>query len=370
MSKRDYYEVLGVNRQAGEDDLKRAYRRLAMKLHPDRNPGDVTAEERFKEASEAYEVLADAQKRAIYDRHGHEGLERGGGGGAGAGFADIFGDVFSDIFGGGRGGPRRGSDLRYSMELTLEQAAAGSVESIRIPGQESCGDCAGHGTANAKPAPKCPTCGGAGQVRVQQGFFVLQQSCPHCRGRGTQVTDPCKTCRGVGRVRRDKTLEVKIPAGVDTGDRIRLSGEGEPGERGATPGDLYVQITVLPHDFFERDGADLHCSVPIDIVSATLGGEMEVPTLTGKAQLKIPEGTQNGKVFRLRGMGLKSVRGAGTGDLLCAVVVETPVSLTKRQKELLREFGDSMAGSDAKHNPEAASWLDRAKKFIEEHLKA
>lgn len=373
MSKRDYYEVLGVSRQATEDELKRAYRRLAMKLHPDRNPGDATAEEKFKECSEAYEILSDAQKRAVYDKHGHEGLSRGGGGGfgGGAGFSDIFGDVFSDIFGGsGRSGPRRGSDLRYSLELDLEQAAAGTTESIRIPTLEVCEPCSGHGTASGKAASKCPTCAGAGQVRVQQGFFVLQQSCPHCRGRGTQISDPCKSCRGAGKVRREKTLEVKIPPGVDTGDRIRLSGEGEPGERGSTPGDLYVQITVRPHDFFERDGADLHCSVPISVVTAALGGEMEVPTLNGKALLKIPEGTQTGKLFRLRGMGLKSVRGGGTGDLLCAVVVETPVHLNRKQKELLEQFRDSMEGGAAKHSPESTSWLDKAKKFIEEHLKA
>ncbi|MGH8516598.1 MAG: molecular chaperone DnaJ [Panacagrimonas sp.] len=372
MSKRDYYEVLGVTRQATDDDLKRAYRRCAMKLHPDRNPGDAAAEEKFKECSEAYEVLSDANKRAIYDKHGHEGLNRAGGAGGfggGPGFADIFGDVFADIFGGSRGGPRRGSDLRYSMELSLEQAASGTVESIRIPTLEACIECAGHGTANSKPASKCPTCAGGGQVRVQQGFFVLQQTCPHCRGRGSQITDPCKSCRGAGRVRREKTLEVKIPAGVDTGDRIRLAGEGEPGDRGATPGDLYVQITVKPHDFFERDGADLHCSVPIGFVVAALGGEFEVPTLNGKAALKIGEGTQNGKVFRLRGMGLKSVRGGGTGDLLCTVVVETPVSLTRKQKDLLRELGDSLGG-DEKHSPEASSWLGKAKKFIETHLKS
>lgn len=375
MSKRDYYEVLGVSKGASDDELKKAYRRLAMKLHPDRNPGDASAEEKFKEASEAYEVLSDAQRRAVYDKHGHEGLNRGGAGGGfggGAGFADIFGDVFSDIFGGGgaRSGPRRGADLRYSMDLSLEQAASGTTESIRIPTLEACEPCGGHGTASGKPASKCPTCAGAGQVRVQQGFFVLQQTCPHCRGRGTQISDPCKSCRGAGRVRREKTLEVKVPAGVDTGDRIRLSGEGEPGERGATPGDLYVQITVRPHDFFERDGSDLHCSVPIDLVTAALGGEVEVPTLSGKAQLKIPEGTQSGKVFRLRSMGLKSVRGAGVGDLLCSVVVETPVQLTRKQKELLRAFGDSLAGSDQKHSPETSSWLDRAKQFIEEHLKS
>lgn len=373
MSKRDYYEVLGVGRQASDDELKKAYRRLAMKLHPDRNPGDATAEEQFKECSEAYEVLADEQKRAVYDKYGHEGLNRGGGGGGfggGQGFADIFGDVFSDIFGGGgRAGPRRGSDLRYSMELSLEQAASGTTESIRIPTLESCGECSGQGTANGKPAPKCPTCAGAGQVRVQQGFFVLQQSCPHCRGRGTQISDPCRTCRGAGKQRKEKTLEVKIPAGVDTGDRIRLAGEGEPGERGSTPGDLYVQITVRPHEFFERDGSDLHCTVPIGFVTAALGGELEVPTLTGKAQLKIPEGTQGGKVFRLRSMGLKSVRGGGVGDLLCTVMIETPVSLTRKQRDLLKAFGESLDGTGDKHTPEAASWLDKAKKFIEEHLK-
>lgn len=370
MTKRDYYEVLGVAREASDDDLKRAYRRLAMKLHPDRNPGDAAAEEKFKECSEAYEVLADEQKRAIYDRHGHEGLSRSGGGGfgGGQGFSDIFGDVFSDIFGGGRSGPRRGADLRYTMELSLEQAASGSTESIRIPTLEACTACAGHGTANSKPAPKCPTCAGAGQVRVQQGFFVLQQSCPHCRGRGTQISDPCKSCRGAGKLRKEKTLEVKIPAGVDTGDRIRLSGEGEPGERGSSPGDLYVQIAVRPHDFFERDGADLHCSVPIGFVAAALGGELEVPTLNGKAQLKIAEGTQSGKMFRLRGMGLKSVRGGGVGDLLCTVVVETPVHLSRKQKDLLRELGESL-GDDHKHSPASSSWLDKAKKFIDTHLK-
>ena len=371
MSKRDYYEVLGVSQGASEEELKKAYRRLAMKLHPDRNPGDAEAEGRFKEASEAYEVLCDAQKRAIYDQYGHEGLERGGGGGGfgGGGFSDIFGDVFADIFGGGRESSRRGSDLRYSLELSLEKAAAGTTESIRIPTLIDCETCSGHGTANGKPPPKCSTCGGSGQVRVQQGFFVLQQTCPHCRGRGTQINDPCKSCRGAGKLRKEKTLEVKIPAGVDTGDRIRLAGEGEPGQRGAPPGDLYVQVAVAQHDFFERDGVDLHCAVPIDLVTATLGGEVEVPTLSGKASLRIPEGTQGGKVFRLRNMGIKSVRGGGMGDLLCAVQVETPVNLSRRQKELLREFGDSL-DDDRKHSPETSSWLDKAKTFIENHLKS
>lgn len=370
MSKRDYYEVLGVSQSAGEEELKKAYRRLAMKLHPDRNPGDTQSEAKFKEASEAYEVLCDPQKRAVYDQYGHEGLQRGGGGGGfgGGGFSDIFGDVFADIFGGGRESSRRGSDLRYSLELSLEKAAAGTTESIRIPTLEDCEPCSGNGTASGKPAPKCSTCGGSGQVRVQQGFFVLQQTCPHCRGRGTVVTDPCRSCRGAGKVRKEKTLEVKIPAGVDTGDRIRLAGEGEPGQRGAPSGDLYVQVSVTPHDFFEREDVDLHCTIPIDLVSAALGGEVEVPTLTGKAALRIPEGTQSGKVFRLRNMGIKSVRGGGVGDLLCTVQVETPVKLSKRQKELLREFGDSL-GDDLENSPKTSSWLDKAKSFIESHLK-
>ncbi|MBI2383897.1 MAG: molecular chaperone DnaJ [Gammaproteobacteria bacterium] len=374
MSKRDYYEVLGVAKDAGDDDLKKAYRRLAMKFHPDRNPGDRTCEEKFKEANEAYEVLTDAQKRAVYDKYGHEGLQRGGmGPGAGdfgGGFSDLFGDIFADIFGGQRGGPRRGSDLRYVMEISLEQAAFGTTERIRIPKLETCGECEGHGTAAGKAPATCPTCRGAGQVRMQQGFFTLQQTCPHCRRRGVVITDPCKACRGAGRVRKEKTLEVKIPAGVDTGDRIRLTGEGEPGERGAPPGDLYVQIAVKPHSFFERDGNDLVCSVPIGIVTAALGGELEIPTLDDKVALQIPEATQTGKVFRLRGKGVASVRGGPRGDLLCQVIVETPVHLSKKQKELLRQFGESLDKSGEKHNPETASWLDKARKFIEQHLKA
>ena len=366
MSKRDYYEVLGVAKDVGDDELKKAYRKLAMKLHPDRNPGDAAAEEKFKEANEAYEVLSDPQKREIYNRYGHEGLRGAGGGGAGfgAGFADIFGDVFSDIFGGGgRAGPRRGADLRYTMELSLEQAVFGTTENIRIPTVEDCDTCHGHGTADGKPARECSTCRGSGQVRVQQGFFVLQQSCPACRGRGTTITDPCKTCRGAGKLRGEKTLEVKIPAGVDTGDRIRLTGEGERGERNAPPGDLYVQVQVKPHELFERDGSDLYCTVPVSIVTAALGGEMEVPTLTGRATLKLGEATQSGKVFRLRGMGVKPVRGGAVGDLMCTVVVETPVHLTKKQKELLRELGESLG--EKKHSPQASSWVDKAKHFFD-----
>ncbi len=374
MTKRDYYEVLGVGRDAADDAIKKAYRRLAMKHHPDRNPGNAEAEEAFKEASEAYEVLSDTQKRAVYDKYGHDGLNRGGGGGGGgfggAGFSDIFGDVFSDIFGGaGRGGPRRGADLRYMMELSLEQAAFGTEETIRIPTWNNCEPCHGHGTADGKAPSTCGTCRGTGKVRVQQGFFVMQQTCPHCRGRGTMVTDPCRSCRGAGKVQTDKTLQVKVPPGVDTGDRIRLSGEGEPGETGAGAGDLYVQINVRPHDFFEREGNDLYCTVPVSMVTAALGGELEVPTLDGRAALKIPEGTQTGKTFRLRGLGVKSVRGAGQGDLLCNVRVETPVNLGKRQRELLRELGETLAGDGARHNPETTSWLDKAKRFFDDHLK-
>ncbi|TAJ53451.1 MAG: molecular chaperone DnaJ [Nevskiaceae bacterium] len=373
MSKRDYYEVLCVVRTVSEEELKKSYRKLAMKHHPDRNPGDKAAEEAFKEISEAYEVLSDAEKRKIYDQYGHEGLQRGGAGGGGfgggGGFSDIFGDVFADIFGGGgggsRGGPRRGSDLRYLLELTLEQAVFGVTETIKIPTWDDCEACNGHGTADGKKPRECPTCQGSGQVQVRQGFFVLQQTCPHCRGRGVSVTDPCKSCRGVGKLKRDKTLEVKIPPGVDTGDRIRLSGEGEPGDRGAQSGDLYVQINVKPHEFFERDGSDLYCTVPVSIVTASLGGELEVPTLKGKASLKVPEGTQSGKTFKLRGMGVKSVRGGPQGDLICNLVVEVPVDLNRKQKDLLRAFGEAVDGDSGKHTPESASWLSKAKQFFD-----
>ena len=375
MSKRDYYEVLGVAKDADEDVLKKAYRKLAMKYHPDRNPGDKAAEEHFKEVSEAYEVLTDDKKRAVYDQYGHEGLSRGGAGGGGfgggaGGFADIFGDVFSDIFGGqgggGRRGPRRGADLRYMMELSLEQAVFGSTETIRIPGWEDCTSCNGHGTADSKPAPPCRGCAGSGQVRVQQGFFVLQQTCPQCRGRGVLVTEACKSCRGAGRTRREKTLEVKVPAGVDTGDRIRLSGEGERGDAGAPAGDLYVQINVKPHEIFERDGNDLHCTVPISVVTAALGGKLEVPTLEGRVEIDVPEGSQSGKQFRLRGRGVRSVRTSGPGDLFCTVFVETPVRLNKQQKELLRQLGETLDGENNKHHPEASSWLGKAKRFFDD----
>jgi len=367
MAKRDYYEVLGVSKDVDASDLKKAYRREAMKHHPDRNPDDPKAEEKFKEANEAYEVLSDDQKRAAYDRFGHAGVEgQGGGGGAGySNFSDIFGDVFGDIFGGGggrRGGPTRGSDLRYNLELNLEEAVKGTTTQIKVPTLVSCKTCSGSGAkAGSKPVT-CTTCGGHGQVRMQQGFFSVQQTCPNCRGRGTIISDPCKTCHGQGRVEETKTLSVKVPAGVDTGDRIRLSGEGEAGDAGGPPGDLYVQVHVREHPIFKREGADLYCEVPIDFVDAALGGELEVPTLDGRVKLKVPAETQTGKLFKLRGKGVTPVRGGGVGDLLCRVVVETPVNLTNKQKEMLRDFQASMKGG--KFSPKQSSWLDGVKKFF------
>ena len=372
MSKRDFYEVLEVSKQATDDELKKAYRRLAMKFHPDRNAGDRVAEERFKEVNEAYEVLTDPQRRPVYDKYGHEGLQRGGGGGGAdfGGFADVFGDVFADIFGASRGGPRRGADLKYRIDLTLEKAVFGTSESIRIPTLAACEPCHGHGTADGRPPQTCASCRGSGQTRVQQGFFVLQQTCPACRGRGRVVIDPCKVCRGAGRVRKEKTLEIKIPPGVDTGDRIRLTGEGEPGEQGAPHGDLYVQVQVKPHELFEREGQDLFCVVPVDFTTAALGGEVEVPTLTGHSTIKIPESAQSGKQFRLRGQGVRPVRGGAPGDLICQMVVETPVNLTKVQKDLLKQFKDSLEEGGRHHAPESHSWLEKAKRFVEEHLKS
>ncbi len=377
MAKRDYYEVLGVSRNASEAELKKAFRRLAQKYHPDRNPGDKEAEERFKEAKEAYETLSDPRKRAAYDQFGHAGVEPGMGGTAGAGggfggasFSDIFGDVFGDIFGGGpgRGGSRsyRGADLRYDLELTLEEAVMGTTVRIRVPTQVACPACGGTGAQPGSRPETCPTCGGVGQVRMQQGFFSVQQTCPRCRGAGQIIHDPCTRCHGQGRVQETRTLSVKVPAGVDTGDRIRLAGEGEAGQNGGPPGDLYVQIRVKEHPIFERQDNNLYCEVPIPFVTAALGGELEVPTLDGRVNLKIPPETQSGRLFRLRGKGVKPVRGGPVGDLLCRVVVETPVNLTPRQKELLREFEktlDEKGGSH--HNPQSHSWLDSVKKFFE-----
>ena len=373
MSKRDYYEVLGLERGASEADLKKAYRRLAMKYHPDRNPDDATAEEKFKEASEAYEVLHDPEKRAAYDQFGHAGVDPSQGGAGGFGFegnfGDIFGDVFGDIFGGGRGGrgangAARGADLRYNLQLDLEQAVSGDTIEVSIPVLATCEDCDGSGAAPGTSPSTCPDCQGAGQIRVSQGFFSLQQTCPRCRGQGRIVTDPCRTCGGAGRKERRKTLSVKIPAGVDTGDRIRLSGEGEAGMNSGPPGDLYVQIDVREHPIFVRDGRNLYCEVPISIVDAALGGELEVPTLDGKVKLKIPAETQTGKMFRLRGKGVTQVRVGGVGDLLCKVVVETPVKLTDRQKELLQELKTSL-GENAKHSPREKSWFDGVKNFFD-----
>lgn len=371
MSKRDYYEVLGVAKGVSEADLKKAYRRVAMKYHPDRNPDDKDAEEKFKEASEAYEVLSDDNKRALYDQYGHAGLEGGMGGGGGRGhsnFSDIFGDVFGDIFGGGggggrRGGPSRGSDLRYNLELTLEEAVKGTNAKIRVPTLVSCKACDGTGAKTGTKAVNCTTCGGHGQVRMQQGFFSVQQTCPTCRGKGKIITDPCKECHGQGRVEETKTLSVKVPPGVDNGDRIRLTGEGEAGTDGGPSGDLYVQIAVKEHEIFQREGKNLYCEVPISIIEACLGGEIEVPTLDGRVKLKVPEETQTGKLFRLRGKGVEPVRGGPAGDLLCRVVVETPVNLTSKQKDILRQLQDDLTGNNT-HSPKQSSWFDGMKNFF------
>ncbi len=373
MSKRDYYEVLGVSRTATTVEIKKAYRRLAMKYHPDRNEGDAEAERKFKEVKEAYEVLSDEQKRAAYDQFGHAGVNAGAGGagpgaGFGASFSDIFGDVFGDIFGGGRGPHRayRGSDMQYNLEITLEEAVKGTTVKIRVPSQSVCDTCGGSGAKPGSSPRTCPTCGGVGQVRMQQGFFIAQQTCPTCHGQGTVVDNPCPACRGHGRVRDHKTLSVKVPPGVDTGDRIRLAGEGEMGEKGGPPGDLYVQIRVKEHPIFTREDANLRCEMPIPITTAALGGELEVPTLEGKVKLKIPAGTQSGKVFRIRGKGVAPVRGGPAGDLLCQVVVETPVNLNEEQKALFRKLEESLGKGGRRHSPNSSSWLDGVKNFFKE----
>lgn len=378
MSKQDYYELLDVPRDASDRDIKKAYRRLAMKYHPDRNPDDKAAEDKFKEISEAYEVLADAQKRAAYDQFGHAGVDGqsggfgGGGFGGGGDFSDIFGDVFGDIFGGGGGGGRRrsgvqrGADLRYNLDLNLEEAVRGCEKTLHVPTLVGCEVCDGSGAKPGTSAKTCGTCGGIGQVRMQQGFFSVQQTCPTCRGEGKVISDPCNNCHGQGRVEETKTLQVKIPAGVDTGDRIRLTGEGEAGTHGGPAGDLYVQVNVLQHPIFERDGKHLYCEVPISFVDAALGGELDVPTLDGRVKLKIPAETQTGKLFRLRGKGIAPVRGGSTGDLMVKVTVETPVSLSSRQKELLKEFQDEMDEGKSKHSPKKHGFFDSVKKFFED----
>jgi len=376
MAKRDYYEVLGLNRGASAEELKKAYRRLAMKNHPDRNPDDSAAETRFKELKEAYEVLSDERKRATYDQFGHDGLDaamgRGGAGPqSGDAFSDIFGDVFGDIFGagrrggGGRNGAYRGADLRYELPLELEKAVFGDTVELRIPTQEECARCDGSGAEPGSAPVSCPTCGGAGQVRMQQGFFSVQQTCPTCRGAGKIIKEPCTACNGRGRVRRDKTLSVKVPAGVDTGDRIRLAGEGEAGRAGGPPGDLYVDVVVQPHAIFTRDGADLHCEVPVAFTTAALGGSVDVPTLDGSVTLKIPAETQSGRSFRLRGKGVKPVRGGPQGDLYCRATVETPVNLTAEQKEILKQFDAALDHGGERHSPRSSSWMDSVKRFFE-----
>ncbi len=370
MAKRDYYQVLGVTKNVSEAELKKAYRRLAMKFHPDRNPGNQEAEQRFKEAKEAYEVLSDPQKRTAYDQFGHAGVDVGAGVGRGGGFGDIFEDIFGDIFGGGRrsGGTRsyRGADLQYNLELSLEEAVFGTEAKIRIPTLVSCSTCDGTGSRPGTQPETCPTCGGIGQVRMQQGFFSIQQTCPRCRGAGKIIASPCSACQGKGRVEEHKTLSVKVPAGVDTGDRIRLAGEGEIGLHGGSPGDLYVQVDVKPHRLFSRDGNDLICEVPVCFTTAALGGELEIPTLDGRVNIKVPPGTQTGKLFRLRGKGVRPVRGGIPGDMICKINVETPVNLTRKQKELLQELDETMRQGGKRHSPQAESWLDGVKGFFED----
>jgi len=367
MSKRDYYEVLGVARDAGDEDLKKAYRRCAMKFHPDRNPGDHSAEAAFKECKEAYEVLSDTPRRRMYDQHGHAAFEHGMGGGGAPGYADmgdIFGDIFGNIFGGaGRAQPRRGADIGYVMELSLEEAVGGIEKQIEIPTLDECASCVGTGSADGK-LDTCATCHGRGQVRFQRGIFSMQQSCPHCGGRGKTIANPCADCHGQGRIEQTKTLSVKIPAGVDNGDRIRLAGEGEAGPAGSPPGDLYVEVRVREHEIFQRDGDDLHCEVPIRISQAALGDIIRVPTLDGEVELRIPFETQSGKVFRLRDKGVRSVRSRAPGDLYCRVVVETPINLTIEQRELLEKFEATFVGDGArKHSPRSSTFIDGVKGF-------
>jgi molecular chaperone DnaJ len=380
MAKRDYYDVLGVPKNATDDDIKKAYRKLAMKYHPDRNQGDEAkkAEEKFKEAKEAYEMLSEPPKRAAYDQYGHAGVDpnaagmgggfRGGPEGFG-GFAEAFGDIFGDIFNGGRrgggggGGPQvyRGSDLSYAMEITLEEAANGKDAQIRIPTWDTCETCHGSGAKPGTSAKTCTTCNGAGTVHMRQGFFSIQQTCPHCHGSGKVIPEPCTTCNGAGKIKRQKTLEVKIPAGINEGMRIRSAGNGEPGTNGGPAGDLYIEIRIKEHDIFERDGDDLHCTVPVSLTTVALGGSIEVPTLGGKAEIELPEGTQHGKTFRLRGKGIKGLRSSYPGDLYCHIAVETPVKLTEHQRKLLKELDESLKKGGDKHSPNAKSWTDRVK---------
>ena len=374
MAKRDYYEVLGLAKNAAEEEIKKAYRKLAMKHHPDRNQGDGAkkSEEHFKEVKEAYEMLSDPKKRAAYDQYGHAGVDpnvgaRGGADGMGGGFAEAFGDIFGDIFNSGgqrRGGGQqvfRGSDLSYAMEITLEEASAGKETQIRIPSWETCETCSGRGAKPGTSPKVCTTCNGAGTVHMRQGFFSIQQTCPHCHGTGKIIPEPCTTCSGQGRIKKNKTLEVKIPAGINEGMRIRSSGNGEPGTNGGPSGDLYIEIRIKQHEIFERDGDDLHCTVPVGLTTAALGGGIEVPTLGGKAEIELPEGTQHGKTFRLRGKGIKGVRSSYPGDLYCHVSVETPIKLTEHQRKLLKELDESFHKSGDRHSPNSKTWSDRVK---------
>ena len=377
MAKRDYYEVLGLAKTATEEEIKKAYRKMAMKHHPDRNQGEgaKAAEEKFKEVKEAYEMLTDPQKRAAYDQYGHAGVDPNAGGFHGGpgqgGFAEAFGDIFGDIFGGGAAGAGRrggggqqvyrGSDLSYAMEITLEEAAHGKETQIRIPSWEGCETCKGTGAKPGTSPKTCPTCNGGGTVHMRQGFFSIQQTCPHCHGTGKIIPEPCTTCNGQGKVKKQKTLEVKIPAGINEGMRIRSAGNGEPGVNGGPAGDLYIEIRIKQHDIFERDGDDLHCTIPVSLVTITLGGAIEVPTLAGRAEIELPEGTQHGKTFRLRGKGIKGVRSSYPGDLYVHIAAETPVKLTEHQKKLLKELDKSLKEGGDRHSPNAKSWTDRVK---------
>ena len=378
MAKKDYSDTLGVPKNASDEDIKKAYRKLAMKHHPDRNQGDSgkAAEEKFKEGKEAYEMLSDSNKRAAYDQYGHAGVDpnmRGGAGGEGfGGFAEAFGDIFGDVFNGQqragaqRGGRQvyRGGDLSYAMEITLEEAAAGKEAQIRVPSWDDCNTCRGSGAKPGTKVVNCTTCHGHGVVQMRQGFFSVQQTCPQCKGNGKLIPEPCTNCHGVGKTKNNKTLEVKIPAGIDDGMRIRSTGNGEPGTNGGPPGDLYIEIRLKKHDIFERDGDDLHCAVPISFTTAALGGEIEVPTLAGKAAIDIPEGTQAAKQFRLRGKGIKGVRASYPGDLYCHITVETPVKLTEHQRKLLKELDESLKKGAGKHSPSEEGWADKLKGFF------
>lgn len=382
MSQRDYYEVLGVSKSASQEDIKKAYRKLAMKYHPDRNTDDAKAKEKFQECQEAYNILSDEQKRAAYNQFGHAGVSQGpggpggpGGAGFGGGFEDIFGDIFGDIFSqtgrGGAGGRQgqqrayRGSDLKYDITLTLEEAVHGVVKKINIPSWVSCKTCDGKGAKKGTKPVTCTTCQGAGQVRMQQGFFSVSQTCPSCHGQGQTIGDPCPPCHGQGRTQESKTLSVNIPAGIDNGDRIRLTGEGEAGMMGGQAGDLYVEAHISPHPIFERDGNNLYCEIPLSYSTVVLGGEIEVPTIDGKVKLKIPAETQSGKLFRLRGKGVKALRSSGTGDLMCRVMVETPVNLTAAQKDMLKSYEASLAADPGKHSPKANNWFNHVKRFFQ-----